>query len=505
MARVLLINSNRFKQPWPMIPFGLCSVAAAIEKAGHEPVVLDLCFSGNCSRDIHNTIEHFKPDVMGISVRNIDNGAGYHTLFLLDHVKNEVILPCKKFFSGPIVIGGSAVGISGAEMLSFFDLEYAVRGDGEAAMTELVKRLERKETLEGLDGLTIRKGGKIIQDPPPFFVEDLNSLHFSRPYKYLDIQPYRRFDSPLQIQTKRGCPLKCSYCTYNRIEGHHYRLRKPEFVAKEIEDLVSVTGIKHIEFTDSTFNIPLEHSKAVLRAISKSGLKLRLHTMGVNPGAVDEELIDLMKEVGFTDVDLGAESGSAVTLKNLAKNFTKEDILRAAKLLQDRKISIQWFLLVGAPAETRETLQETFDTISRAALKWDLIDISVGLRVYNGSPAAEWLRRKNPNCTNDNFLHPAHVEPSNINLNTIKRLTKHASFRYPNFFMHDEDENIPAVLTIIGVKLLRLFGLRKPVWIWFILLRRLETVFGIRRLKLFFFEFRFKGNNNPCGYEDIAE
>ena len=74
--RVLLINSNRFKQPWPVIPFGLCCVASAVEEAGHEVKFLDLCFSRNPTRDIGQTVETFDPDVVGVSIRNIDNCAG---------------------------------------------------------------------------------------------------------------------------------------------------------------------------------------------------------------------------------------------------------------------------------------------------------------------------------------------------------------------------------------------------------------------------------------------
>ena len=422
MAKVLLINSNLFKQPWPIIPFGLCSIAAAIEKEGHELAVLDLCFSHNCMKDMRNMMYNFKPDLVGISIRNIDNCAGYKTLFFLDQIKNEVVVHLKKLFSGPIIIGGPAVGISGREMLDFFDLEYAVRGDGEAVIVEFIKRVEKKLTLEGLKGLIIRKNGKIVQDPPPFFVKDVNLLPYSKPHKYLDLSQYYKFDSPLQIQTKRGCALKCSYCTYNNIEGHRYRMRAPESVAAEIEELVKETGIDHIEFTDSTFNIPLDHTKAVLRALIKKRLDLRLRTMGLNPGAIDNELADLMKEAGFVSVDLGAETGSDTTLKGLAKNYMKKDIIRAGELLQQRKIPVEWFLLLGAPSETRETLEETFYTITKAAAKWDLIVISIGVRVYKGSPISEKMKEEDPNCTKDNFLHPVCSEPEGISLNPSSTL-----------------------------------------------------------------------------------
>ena len=422
--KVLLISANTFKQPWPVIPFGLCCIAASVENALHEVKVLDLCFSKNPSTEMENVITEWKPQVVGVSIRNIDNSAGYNTLFLLEETRSSIINPLKNIFYGPIIIGGPSVGINGAEMLEFFDLNYAIRGDGEAAIVEFLRRLGDNLSLKGLPGLVWRENGRVIEDNEPFRIDDLDTLPIVNPGRYIDLRPYRRFDSPLQVQTKRGCALKCSYCTYNRIEGAYCRLRSPVRVAEEIELLVRETGINYIEFTDSTFNVPLKHAKAVLRAVIAMKMNLRLRTMGLNPGSVDEELADLIKEAGFRDVDLGVESGCDITLKGLGKNFTKKDILKAGKLLNDRGIPVTWYLLVGAPGETRETLKETFETINKAASKWDLINIGVGVRVYNGAPMADQMRIKEPGCTHDNFLKPVHYSPDALSLEEVKGLTK---------------------------------------------------------------------------------
>ena len=174
--RVLLINSNRFKQPWPVMPFGLCCVASAAEAAGHEVRVLDLCFSSRPERDIRKAVAEFRPGAAGVSIRNLDNSAGYNTLFLLDEVRDAVIAPIKRAFSGSIVIGGPAVGLNGAEMLEYFGLEYALRGDGEAAFVEFLRRLEAGESPAGLGSLVWRLGGRIVEDNPPLVVADLDSL-----------------------------------------------------------------------------------------------------------------------------------------------------------------------------------------------------------------------------------------------------------------------------------------------------------------------------------------
>jgi len=476
---ILLVNSNRLKHPWPVIPFGLCSVAAALEAAGHNVVFLDLCFSKKPDRQIRLAFNEFKPDFVGIGIRNIDNASGYNTIFFLDQIKAEVIEPLKSEFEGPIVIGGSAVGISGAEMLHFFDLQLAIQGDGEQAIVELSARLEKNRPLNGLGGLILRQNGEIIEENPPLMVTDLNTLPSINFNRYLKVRRYRKYSSPLQIQTKRGCALRCVYCTYNRLEGSTYRVKDPLCVAREIETLVNETGIRHIEFTDSTFNIPLEHTKAVLRAVAAKGLNLKCRALGMNPAAVDEELVKLMKRIGFQDVDLGVESGCNQTLLSLGKNFRKEDVLKAGQLLQQENIPTSWFLLLGAPGETEETLHESFETIGKAASPWDLVVIGVGIRVYKGAPLAKAFVATDGDRISDNFLRPVHFEPKALDIETIRGITKQAYHRYPNFLIVNEKSQYPEMILKAASTVMRWFFPHQPIWRVYIFVRKVLKALGV--------------------------
>ncbi len=213
-------------------------------------------------------------DIIGIGIRNIDNASGLNTDFFLNTIKHDIIVPCKTYFKGPIVIGGAAVGISGEEMLHFFDIFFGLRGDGEKNMTEFLFRYGNDIPLDGLPGLIRRDNGKIIDNNPPDFVDNLDILPFSKEItRFLNIKRYHRSHKVyIPIQTKRGCPLNCIYCTYNRVEGRYFRLRDPQSVADEIEHLVGQTGIHDFEIIDSVFNIPIDHTKAVLKAIIEKKL-----------------------------------------------------------------------------------------------------------------------------------------------------------------------------------------------------------------------------------------
>jgi radical SAM superfamily enzyme YgiQ (UPF0313 family) len=493
MAKILLINSNRFKHPWPVIPFGLCYLATVLEyNEKHDVFFLDLCFSPDCEKEIKKTIQSFEPDVIGISIRNIDDTGGYNVHFLLEDVKKDVIDFCKKEFRGPIVIGGPSVGISGKEMLGYFDLEYAICGDGETAMAAFVKRIEDHVSPEGLRGLIIRRDNKIIQDSEPDRVQDLDALPFPKLMRYLNLDLYRRFGSPVLVQTKRGCAFSCSYCTYNQIEGKQYRLRDPGRIANEIEILVKETGINHIEFADSIFNVPLAHAKEVLRSLINKKLKLRLHTMGLTPAAVDEELIDLMKLAGFNEVDIGIESTCNIILKNLSKGFKLDDVKKTAELLKEKNMPATWFVILGAPVETHETVYETLNSIRAIISKWDLVFVSTGVRVYNGSPYAREMLSKDNHCTYDNFLRPVKIEPEQISLKEIRAITKKFSYRYPNYYFYEKEHITPGWLLITGNLVLKIVRSRQPVWRLLILLKRIEKTVGLTLVRKIIYELKNK-------------
>ena len=266
-------------------------------------------------------------------------------------------------------------------------------------------------------------------------------------------------------------------------------------IANEIEILTKETGINHVEFTDSIFNVPLNHAKDVLRAIIMKNLNLKLHTMGLTPAAVDEELLDLMIKAGFNEVDIGAESTCDKILESLGKDFKREDIINTANLLKKKKIAATWFIMLGSPAETRETLIETMKTICRIASKRDLIFVSTGVRVYNGSVIADEMLKHDKQCNSDNFFHPVKIEPEGISLEEIHIIAKRFSYIYPNFYFYEKEHIIRGWLLITGNLLLKLLHSRQPVWRLLLLLKRIERILGINLVKRLLFELKMRSYN----------
>ena len=113
----------------------------------------------------------------------------------------------------------------------------------------------------------------------------------------------------VSVQTKRGCPFKCTYCIYPHLEGRRYRLRPPELVVEEIEKAATESKLRDFFFVDSVFNDPRSHALAICRELGRRRLPVRWSAF-CNPTGFDAELAHAMKEGGCEGVEFGLDVAS---------------------------------------------------------------------------------------------------------------------------------------------------------------------------------------------------
>ena len=460
--KILLISSNREWHPWPIPPIGACYVASNLERSGFDVQLLEILFTEDPSSVITEKILRFEPDLVGVSIRNIDNVDQQSPCFFLTDVKKDVIDPIKRVTSVPIVIGGAAVSIMPERIMDFLDVDFGVFGEGEETMVQFARYLELNSDISSIAGLFYRNDDGITGNPIER-IKDLDELALPRIYRWVDWKKYRFNYAPYPVQTKRGCALKCSYCVYNKIEGRHYRLRDPERVVDEIENIVENCKPQIIEFTDSTFNIPLEHAMEICREIIRRKIKVSFNTMGINPGAVTEELVVLMKEANFMEVSCTPESGSERMLKALAKNFTLKHVERAARLLSKAGIPVVWYFLFGGPGEEETTVRETFSFIEENIVKRDLVFITSGIRVLPGSPVYDVARKIGQLPDNMDILRPFWFQPEGINMKTMLYMIDREVITHGNY-INLQDNTDESVLARTLKRVYSFLGLKEPVW-----------------------------------------
>jgi len=381
MKKILLVNTNIERSPYPVPPIGLCLLASAMEDQ-YEVRIYDGVFDEG--KSLIGLVEDFAPDYIGFSIRNIDDVVAGRTIFYIDRIISEFIEPVKKITDVPIILGGSGFSMFPAELMKLTGADYGIIGEGENIFPELLIWLEHGKEITGLPNV-ISKTNLLSENTSNVSFLRISSHRFSEIDRHIDFSPYLQ-KGVYSVQTKRGCSHGCVYCTYPLIEGKKFRRRTPEDIVDELEQAQKRLGNITFEFVDSTFNDPKGHAEAICRKIIKRKLKLRLRTMGINPRNTSEELFELMIEAGFTQIDATPDSASPSVLKHLDKGFDLPEIEKMARLIKKYDLPTMWFFLFSGPGETRDTFRETLDFIDRLVNPDDLVYMNAGLRVYPGTP-----------------------------------------------------------------------------------------------------------------------
>ena len=383
-ARVLLVSTNRERQPYPVVPNGLACVASALDAAGHRVRFLDLCFASDPVASARSAAAEFKPDIIGVSVRNIDNSDAIALRHYTPEARSVLHALRQAAPGAKVIAGGAAFGVAPEALFRDLAVDYAVAGDGERASVALVDALSSGAPIEAMPGLVRDRNGTVAFTPPGEDA-DLDSLPRPALHRWIDLARYQRHGATIPIQTKRGCVYKCVYCTYRNVEGWGYRTRDPELVADEIEELRIKAGVHHFDFVDSTFNSPPGHAIQVCEAITRRNLGVQLDTTNFTPATAGADLLEAMKTAGFRSLGITAESASDPVLQKLEKGFTAAKVREVAERVEKFGIKTLWIFLVGGPGETAETVEETLAFAAWRLGRGDSVYLTVGLRIYPGT------------------------------------------------------------------------------------------------------------------------
>ena len=395
--KVLLISANTEQFNMPAMPLGLACVAQATRNAGHDVTMLDLMFEMDASAVLKKAIKEFRPECIGISVRNIDDQNIETPRFLLDKVK-EVVTLCRDQVNVPVVLGGAGYSMFPENALAYLGADMGIEGEGEIAFPVLLARLENNFDLSGIPGLNVRDHGS---QQPKSLAKNLDELTLPDT-NLLFVSTSKNKEPWIPVQTRRGCALKCSYCSTPGIEGSILRRRSPELVSAWLETWVKA-GYTDFFFVDNTFNLPPAHAKEICRQIVERGLNMRWRCI-IYPKNVDEELVELMAAAGCRQISLGFESGSEQMLRNLNKGFIIEDVRTTSAMFADHGIARMGFLLLGSPGETKESVEESLAFAD--SLKLEALRLTAGVRIYPDTQLAETAENEGVITSQGNLLQP---------------------------------------------------------------------------------------------------
>jgi radical SAM superfamily enzyme YgiQ (UPF0313 family) len=296
-------------------------------------------------------------------MRNIQNADYTGTSTTLDYY-DQIVHAVRAHTNAPVVMGGGGFSIIPDELVRRFGLDYGIAGEGELAFAQLLDRLESGSR----DASGIANVYTAGHRPAA-------SIHAVNGRKFLDIsenvRPDRRLVSPRyyehsgigSIQTKRGCAMRCDYCTYPMIEGRVIRRRYAAEVAEEWHEMLQLApAIDHVFVVDAVFNLPPEHARQVCHALIERGVS-KPWTCYINPIRFEQDLADIMARAGCVGVEIGSDSGTDEGLQRLKKGFTTDQIRQTSDACRRAAIKDCHTFVLGTPGETIEDVERSLDFI----------------------------------------------------------------------------------------------------------------------------------------------
>ena len=447
--KILLISVNREKMPFPVFPLGLAYIAKALRDEGHRIEVMDLCFSGEVSGDLKSALHRFQPDLIGISLRNLDNLTYPTSISYLKEVE-EVVGICRQSTSSRLVIGGSGYSLAPKELLQYLDVDFGIVGEGENVFPQLVKSLKRDDPISPSSYLLVKE-----QACPPL-IEGARVFPIQNPDRSLfETNRYFEEGGMGNIQTKRGCPFSCIYCTYPLLEGKKVRLRKTEEVIEEIQHITE-QGVDFVYFVDDIFNYPVSYAEALCREMIRKKIEVKW-TAFVNPGFLDEALLGLMKEAGCMGVEFGTDSGSPRMLGNYKKSFTQEDIIRSSKICSKLTVNHCHYLLFGGPGEDEETIEESFHLLDQ--IDPTAVIAMLGIRIYPGTEMEQRSLSQGVIHQDSNLIYP-HFYISPALGGRLSEIIREKALVRKRWIVPGLEINISQNL----IEQIRRFRIRGPLW-----------------------------------------
>lgn len=387
--RILLIQPN-YDVHVIHPPLGLGYLASYLRIKGHQVFIFDATLKNASFDETSLAIRNFKPDLIGITVLSRGHNKAENLIKFIRQVFPKI----------KIVVGGTQVTAFPKEVLSDLKADFAVVGEGEITLHELVEAIKERKTLSNIKGLAYFQDNKFKINSARELIKNLDDMPFPAwdlmppsEYKLAPIlEPARAF--PIApILTSRGCPYNCSFCASNVTWKRRLRFRSVENVLVEIKLLKEKYKVKEIHFCDDNFTADVTRAEEICEAMVREKINLPWQCPnGVRIDRLPLSLLQKMKASGCYAVGLGIESGNYDMLRKINKQLDLKIVSGVLKNLRTVGIESYGFFILGLPGETKKTANQTIDF----ALKndFDRLWFNIFLPYPGSSSFGQWLGKR---------------------------------------------------------------------------------------------------------------
>lgn len=432
-------------------PLGLAYVASVLEKE-HEVNIIDAnaedwrnlekfstkCYSGLSLDKLEDRIRRIKPDVIGISVPfSVSQPIALQIASRIKGLDKDI----------PVIFGGSHPSARPTETLSNENVDFVVVGEGEFTTFELIRYLESGSDFSSVRGIAYRKGGVPNMTAERPLIRDLDSLPFPArhllPMKnYFEAarsgrgvrRSYTFSERWASMITSRGCPYRCVFCSIHTTMGRSFRPRSAENVIEEIEDLVRLFGIRHINLEDDNMTLDRKRFQAICDLIIERDLDITWSAPnGIRADTLDEEMVEKMQMSGCKRVFVAPESGVQSVVTNIiGKGLDLGKVERAVILLKRHSIIVDGSFVIGFVGESKDDIFQTIrfaKKLKRLGMQDAGIHIATpyyGTKLYADALRKGYLRKD----LDDSMMstYEPLISTNEWSLTELKRLRENASW-----------------------------------------------------------------------------
>ena len=319
----------------------------------------------------------------------------------------------------PVVIGGPHATYMPDEALEHAD--FVMKGESEGTLYEFMEAWEKGTSMKGVRGLSCWEGAAVRHNANLPLMTDLDAL----PFPDLTLIEGHEEMRIMPVQTSRGCPFNCTFCSVTKMWGRRYRMRSVENVLDEIEHV----GSRDLFFYDDNFTANKARAKDLLREMLNNGITPEWMAQTRVDVVEDRELLELMKATNCYTLYIGFESINPKTLAAYNKKQTVGDIKESIELLHQYGVKVHGMFVLGADEDDTETITETAQFAK--TMRIDTVQFMI-LTPLPGTKTYQMLEEEDRIFTKDWSLYDGHhvvfepkkMTPFELQTRTFKAMKK---------------------------------------------------------------------------------
>jgi len=425
---IVLINPKLENAKSFWIPLGIAYIAAYLEKHFFSVQAID----ANALRiNNEDVVDHIfePPDIIGITAMT---GTIYSAWLIAKTIK-------ARYPKSKIVLGGHHPSVLPEESLEREFIDIVVIGEGEITMKEIAESFQSGfANISQISGIVFKTGSNMFKhNIVRRYIKNLDEIPFPAwhlfpfPEKYVP-EAYRKTPTTI-IFTSRGCPYRCTFC-YSGVYGKTFRKRSPRNIIAEIKHLKEHYGIKEFQICDDNFILDAKRTHEFCELLDKEKINMPWASAGgmrVNTVVKHPALIMRMAKAGCYRTAIGIESGNQTIINNIKKDIDLEQVRKAVKILNNAKIIVGGFFMIGNYGENEETVKDTIDFAKSLSLDYAQFMIATP---YPGSEFYEQVKKEGKilitSWKDFNLWTGAVFEWNSLSRKDIERLYRKAYISY---------------------------------------------------------------------------